>query len=124
MYILCKYVNCIYHYRGPHGRLAVTLCSYVFAKCCVPLKIKSLLTYLLTYLLINHIILIFKLTVPIGDIFFYFLKLKPNDHSLLHWHNLYISSCSSFKSASDLMFFYNLQSSANNLQTFPTIPGR
>ena len=50
MYILCKYVNCIYHYRGPHGKLAVTLCSYVFAKCCVPLKIKSLLTYLL-YLL-------------------------------------------------------------------------
>ena len=50
MYILCTYVKCIYHYRGPHGRLAVTLGSYVFAKCCVPLKIKSLLTLL--YLLI------------------------------------------------------------------------
>ena len=47
MYILGKYVNCIYHYRGPNGRLAVTLRSYVFAKCCVPLKIKYLLTYLL-----------------------------------------------------------------------------
>ena len=27
----------IYIYRGPHGRLAVTLCSYVFAKCSNPL---------------------------------------------------------------------------------------
>ena len=53
MYILCKYINCIYHYRGPCGRLAVTLCSYVFAKCFVPLEIKSLLTYLLTLLTRN-----------------------------------------------------------------------
>ena len=51
MYILCTYVKCIYHYRGPHGRLAVTLCSYVFAKCFDPLKIKSLLT---NFLIKNH----------------------------------------------------------------------
>ena len=44
MYTLCAYVKCIYHFRGPHGRLAVTLCSYVFAKCCVPLK--KVFTYL------------------------------------------------------------------------------
>ena len=35
-------------YLGPHGRLAIT-CIFVYAKCCHPLKIKSLLSYLLTY---------------------------------------------------------------------------
>ena len=40
---ICK---CIYHYGGHYRSCAVTLCLYVFAKCCVPLKIKYLLTLL------------------------------------------------------------------------------
>ena len=31
------------------GRLAAITCIFVYAKCCHPHKIKSLLTYLLTY---------------------------------------------------------------------------